>query len=405
MIEIKIQKNALSSALAVVTKASRSNGLIPVYELIRLEVSAGRLTFSCFNGEFAACGRIPVIGMEAGYACVNAATLREVVQTMNGEITLRILPDQVHLECGASKTTLHTQEGELPVVGMEDGLESLMLSGADLKKLGSVAVFASTDSARSALQTVHLSIFQDEHSFTLLRAQSADGFTLGRLSVIAESSPELDSRLETNRAKNERMSILMPAVFMRTLASVVAAEDQVQLNLNKDTRASFHITGEGRDFCLDTALMDDSFPESSIEDILTKAMKSNGGELVIACSELDKAMKQVAAMGTRSMFFKTFAGVIRTASHESEYGQAKNVLQGTATGSDVAIWLNVDFLARVTKISSGTLEIKVSGSINPALVRVEDLTVLIMPIHVEGDPFEKDQAIPVSFDLPAEVAA
>jgi DNA polymerase III sliding clamp (beta) subunit (PCNA family) len=59
MIELKIQQESLAVALNVVTRASKPNSLAPVFELVRLEASAGRLVLSCFNGEFAACGSLP----------------------------------------------------------------------------------------------------------------------------------------------------------------------------------------------------------------------------------------------------------------------------------------------------------------------------------------------------------
>ena len=89
MIELTIQQNSLAAALNVVTRASKQGGLVPAFELVRLEASSGRLTLTCFNGEFAASGYIPAQCQDLASACVNAGTLREVVQAVEGEVTLR----------------------------------------------------------------------------------------------------------------------------------------------------------------------------------------------------------------------------------------------------------------------------------------------------------------------------
>ena len=83
MIELTILQNTLAEALNIVTRASKPSGLAPAFELVRLDASTGRLTLSCFNGEFAACGTIPAQCLDLASTCVNAATLREVVQTVN----------------------------------------------------------------------------------------------------------------------------------------------------------------------------------------------------------------------------------------------------------------------------------------------------------------------------------
>ena len=104
MIELTIQQNSLAAALNVVTRASKQGGLVPAFELVRLEASSGRLTLTCFNGEFAANGYIPAQCQDLASACVNAGTLREVVQAVEGEVTLRFDESDLRLASGSNNT-------------------------------------------------------------------------------------------------------------------------------------------------------------------------------------------------------------------------------------------------------------------------------------------------------------
>ena len=63
----------------------------------------------------------------------------------------------------------------------------------------------------------------------------------------------------------------------------------------KGGRASFRITAEGRDYLLDSALMGEGFPESGVEDVLSKALAISGAELILNPSDLERAIRQVAA--------------------------------------------------------------------------------------------------------------
>ena len=402
MIELTIQQNALAAALNIVTRASKPSGLVSAFELVRLEASASRLTLSCFNGEFAAIGTIPAQCLDLASACVNAATLREVVQAVDGEVTLRFDESDLRLACGSNKTCLRTSAESLPAIEAIQNGEAVPLTGKDLRRLAGVAPFASTDDTRPALQTVHLSFFKDEHGQPVLQAQAADGFSLGRIRLPVQLPPELDARMAGDNPRLNRVVALLPAAFVRMLAMVIEVDDQVFLYVHpKGGRASFRITGEGRDYLLDSALVGEGFPESGVEDLLSKAQAGTGAELTLKPANLERVIRQVAAMGTKQMFLKATNGLIRAASEETQYGQAKNVLQGNVSGGDAQVWLNAEYLTRLTKASGAKLTIKVGKPQAAVRVRSGDLVALIMPLICTSDPFENETAIPISFEQAA----
>lgn len=406
MIELIIQQDSLAAALNVVTRASRPNSLAPVFELVRLEASAGRLILSCFNGEFAACGTLPAQCPDMASACVNAATLREVVQTISGEVTLRFGEADLRLECGSHKSSLRTSTESLPIIEELNRGEAISLSGKDLRRLAGIALFASNDEARPPLQAVHLSLFKDGQGAPILQAQAADGFSLGRLRLPVELPPELETRLTGDNPQQNRLVALLPVAFVRMLATVVEADDQVLVHVYpKGGRASFRVTGEGRDYLLDSALMGEGFPESGVEDVLSKALAGTGTSLILNTADVERAIRQVAAMGTKQMFLKVTNSLLRAASEDTQFGQTKNVLPAQVSGPDVQVWLNADYLTRILKAAHGELTLKVGKSQEAVLIRSGELVALIMPLVCAADPFENETAIPISLTQAVSVAA
>lgn len=408
MIELTIQQNTLAAALNIVTRASRPNGLATSFELVRLDASPGRLTLSCFNGEFAASGSLPAQSLDMASACVNAATLREVVQAVSGEVNLHFGETDLRLECGPTKTSLRVSADPLPAIEAVAHGDAVSLSGKTLRRLAGLAQFASNDDMRPALQAIHLAIFKDGQGQPVLQAQAADGFAFGRVRANVELPLELESRLAAGDPGQNRMVALFPVAFVRMLAAVVEAEDQVLFQAYpKGGRASFRITAEGRDYLLDSALLGDGFPENGVEEVLSKALAVTGAELTLNPADIERAIRQVAAMGTKQMFLKITNGLLRAASEDTQFGQTKNILPAKVSGPDAQVWLNADYLTRILKASSGELTIKVGKPQEPVLVKSGDLVALIMPLLCATDPFENETAIPIPFDqvAPACISA
>ena len=86
------------------------------------------------------------------------------------------------------------------------------------------------------------------------------------------------------------------------------------------------------------------------------------------------------------------------ASAETEVGQARNILEGTASGSDAQVWLSAAFLKRASDACKGEIALRISEEKKPVLLEEGSFTGLIMPILSDGakDPFaEEDEALPL----------
>ena len=106
----------------------------------------------------------------------------------------------------------------------------------------------------------------------------------------------------------------------------------------------------------------------------------------------------VNAMGTQSTFIKASSGMVKIASAETETGQARNILEGSASGEDASLWLSAAFLKRAVEAVKGELVMRIAGGVKPILVEAGNFTAVIMPMMVEGgkDPFPEDEAIAIS---------
>ncbi|MDP2324846.1 MAG: hypothetical protein Q8N51_12560, partial [Gammaproteobacteria bacterium] len=88
---ITIGQDLFHAALNAVTRASTKSTLMAAFALVRLDVStAGILHLSCFNGETAVRASANVDCSEDLLVCVDAATLKAVVETLAGPLRLQV---------------------------------------------------------------------------------------------------------------------------------------------------------------------------------------------------------------------------------------------------------------------------------------------------------------------------
>jgi DNA polymerase III sliding clamp (beta) subunit (PCNA family) len=103
-------------------------------------------------------------------------------------------------------------------------------------------------------------------------------------------------------------------------------------------------------------------------------------------------------MNAQSAFIKATGGGVKMASAETDTGQARNIIDGTASGEDISIWASAAYLKRAIEASRGELVLRISGKQKPILLEAAGFTAIIMPMLVEGnkDPFPEDEALAIS---------
>jgi DNA polymerase III sliding clamp (beta) subunit (PCNA family) len=380
---ITIQQEILYNALNSVTRASIKNSLAAL-SLVRIDAhSNGIVYLSCFNGETAARCIVHANCNEPLSVCVDAMTFKAVVETLASEIQLFVEETSLVIQSSTNRTTLRIVKEDLPVIGEENIQILAVLPGTIWKSVARVLPFASTDNSRLILQVLHLALTRDT-----LTAQTADGYSAGCVS-------------ESIEGPHQAVSVCLPISFARLFSSLVEDRDTLRIGTSGENRYIFQITDtdDAKDLTLATVTSAENFPAAQITSLISDARKTSVAHLTIQQTSLSQSIRMVNAMGTQSTFIKAVDGVIKIASAETETGQGRNILDGTASGGNMSVWLSATFLKRAVDGCKGELSMKIAGGQKPVLVAAGSFTAVIMPMLVEGqkDPFlAEEQGIAIS---------
>jgi len=381
---ITLQQDLLHSALNAVTRASTKSTLMAAFALVRLDVNTdGILHLSCFNGETAARSTLNVDCSEDLSVCVDAATLKAVVETLAGQIRLHVDGTALVIQQGTSnRTSLRIVDEPLPVIGDESIQTIATFSGTIFRSLMRALPFASTDDSRAVLQVIHLILDSDT-----VMAQTADGYSAGLV-------------LENIEAPTNQTSVSLPLSSARLLSMLVEDRDTVRMGTSGENRYIFQITNsdDSKDLTLATVTADGNFPSEQIKTLIDDARQNAIATLQIQQQSLVQSIRMVNAMGTQSTFIKAVNGVAKIASAETETGQGRNILEGTASGENTQAWLSAAFLKRAAEACKGELVMRITNGTKPILIEAGSFTAVIMPMMVEGskDPFPEDEAIAIT---------
>ena len=379
---ITISQDILRVALNAVTRASQKN-VLPAFSLVRLDADVqGQLSLACFNGESAARSIVQVACDEDLSVCVDAQTLNAVVETLTGPIQISVEGNSFLLNSQANRTALRIVDEQLPVIGEESIQTLATLSGSILRSLLRVLPFASTDGSRVALQVVHLTVEKDS-----ILAQAADGFSAG-------------SVCENVQGIQKETTLSLPWSFARLLTTLVEEHDTVRIGTSGPNRVLFQITNaeQAKDLTLATVTGAENFPAAQIGTLIEQSRNDVRAHLTVQQTSLMQTIRMVQAMGTHNTFIKALGGSVKMASEETPTGQARNILDGTASGEDASAWLSSAFLKRAAESCKGEITLKLADGKKPVLLEAGAFTVLIMPLLIEGakDPFPEEEALAIS---------
>jgi DNA polymerase III sliding clamp (beta) subunit (PCNA family) len=343
------------------------------------------LTVSCFNGETAARAMTSAQCDEDLSACVDAMTLKAIVETLAGEIQLLTEGSTLVLQSSSNRTTLRLSEEDLPIITDEKEKTLAVMPGSILRSLARTLPFASSDAARMMLQVLHLTF--DAHEVI---AQTADGYSAALVHETVEGSPE-------------RMQVAIPIGVARLLATLVDDKDRVSVQTSGDKRYLFHIRNEdaSKDLTLATVTGSENFPAEQIGQLVLNSQCNAIATLNVQQPSLTQTVRMVHAMNSQSTFIKAWNGTVKMASTETDTGQARNILEGNASGENTTVWLSASYLKRACEACKGELILRLSGKQKPVLIENGSFAAVIMPMLVEDakDPFPEDEGIAIM--LPA----
>jgi DNA polymerase III sliding clamp (beta) subunit (PCNA family) len=380
---ITIQQESLFAALNAVARASLKSSLMAAFSLVRLDASPnGALSLSCFNGETAARALTLAACDDGLSVCVDAQTLRDVVETLAGEIQIGLDEKAVILKNGANRTTLRIVEESIPTIGQEDIQVIASLPGSLLRSLLRALPFASADDTRPNLQVLHLTFSEEAAT-----ARGADGFTVG---IVTENI----------QGPTQPVVLPLPGSVGRLLSGLVEEGDTVQVQSSGSNHYLFQVTNPNtaKSLTLASVAGPENFPAEQIEQLLAAARQEACTNFSISKHSLAQTVRMVAAMGTHAAFIKISNGAIKVASEETQVGQARNILEGETSGQDIQAWVSASLLKRAADACRSQITMRMSGEKKPLLVEEANFTALIMPLSPVGykDPFADDEAIPLT---------
>ena len=185
--------------------------------------------------------------------------------------------------------------------------------------------------------------------------------------------------------------------------------DKVSVQTSGENRYVFQIRNEdqNKNLTVETVTCAENFPAEQIKTLTDEARQNTIATLNVQQVNLAQTIRMVNAMNSQSAFIKATGGVVKMASAETETGQARNILEGTASGEDASLWVSATYLKRAAEGGRGELTIRISGAQKPMLVEAGGFTVIIMPILADGhkDPFSEDEVLAINLPEMNQVPA
>ena len=380
---ITLQQDLLQSALNAVTRASAKNSLQAAFALVQLNVTTnGVLYLSCFNGESAVRATVNVDCNEDLAVCVDAVTFKAVVETLTGSIRLHIDGTALVIQGATTRTALRIMDEALPMLDESDLHPLATCSGGTFRSLLRVLPFASTDESRAILQVMHL-MLESTNATTL----AADGYTAGQV-------------LEALEGPRDSTAISLPISCVRLLSSLIEERDIVRMGVSGSNRVLLQIRNaeSSKNLLLASVTLNGNFPAAQIQTLIGQARTNAIATLQVQQASLLQSIRMVNAMGTQSTFLKVVNGVAKIASAETGTGQARNILDATASGENTQAWLSALYLKRAADAIKGELTLRITGSTKPLMIESGNFLSVIMPMLSDGfkDPFPEDEAIAIS---------
>ena len=380
---ITLQQDLLQSALNAVTRASAKNSLQAAFALVQLNVTTnGVLYLSCFNGESAVRATVNVDCNEDLAVCVDAATLKAVVETLTGSIRLHIDGTALVIQGATTRTALRIMDEALPMLDESDLHPLATCSGGTFRSLLRVLPFASTDESRAILQVMHL-MLESTNATTL----AADGYTAGQV-------------LEALEGPRDSIAVSLPISCVRLLSTLIEERDTVRMGVSGSNRVLLQIRNaeSSKNLLLASVTLNGNFPAAQIQTLIGQARTNAIATLQVQQASLLQSIRMVNAMGTQSTFLKVVNGVAKIASAETGTGQARNILDATASGENTQAWLSALYLKRAADAIKGELTLRITGSTKPLMIESGNFLSVIMPMLSDGfkDPFPEDEAIAIS---------
>ncbi|AEB06134.1 DNA polymerase III, beta subunit [Coriobacterium glomerans PW2] len=237
--EFTVSQNALSEALAIVSKGVASASTLPILSGVLITAGDGVLEFQTSNYTISIRHRIAAHVEKDGSLVVPCKTLSNITKTLpDAPVRFQLVERQVNITCEKSTFRLNTLDAadfpEFPTYALESAVELPSRTLTDM--VARVWRVTSTDKARPILGGVHMTVENNT-----IRLVATDSFRLAVCDTQVETS-SLEGSFELNvpaDAFNDALTIMSE---QQTIL-VGATDTQVVFEAGDTTYVSRRIEG------------------------------------------------------------------------------------------------------------------------------------------------------------------
>jgi DNA polymerase III subunit beta len=363
-VKFRCEREVLADALATAGRAATGRtGTLPVLSGLRLELTGDLLTVTGTDLELTIQLQLTVGGEIDGGTVLPARLASDIVRSLpNGKVEVAIEEDEVKISGGRSQFGVRPLSlDDYPRLTTPASSAVTLDAAAFGDALRQVVRAASTDEARPILTGVLLAAENDG-----LRLVATDSYRLAVRDLPGVSVLGADQH------------VLVPARALNELQRLLGAGGEVTLRLG-ERDATFEVGGTR----LTTRLIEGQFP--NYRQLIPQ---SHPNSLTVEREPLLEAIRRVKilARDATPVRLRISADSVQLTAITQDVGNASEEIDATATGTDLTVAFNPDYLAAgVEALSTDQVVLSTIDGLKPAIVRgldSDDYLYLLMPVRV-----------------------
>ena len=360
----RCEREILAEALATAGRAATGRtGTLPVLSGLRLELTGDKLTVTGTDLDLTIQLELQVGGSADGGVVWPARLVSDIVRSLPaGKVEVAVDEDDVKISGGRSQFSVRPLSlDDYPRVPAPASSAVTLDAAAFGEALRQVVRAASTDEARPILTGVLLTAENDG-----LRLVATDSYRLAVRDLPGVSVLGADQK------------VLVPGRALAELQRLLGAGGELTLRLG-ERDATFEL-GTTR---LTTRLIEGEFP--NYRQLIPQ---SHPNTLTVDRNALLEAIRRVKilARDATPVRLQIAADGLKLTAITQDVGNATEELDATATGTDLMVAFNPDYLASgVEALDGDQITLSTIDGLKPAVVRGvdnQDYLYLLMPVRV-----------------------
>ena len=362
--KFRCERETLAEALATAGRAATGRtGTLPVLSGLRLELAGDQLTVTGTDLDLTIQLEITVGGERDGGVVLPARLSNDIVRSLPaGKVELDVTDQDVKISGGRSQFSVRPLSlDDYPRLASPASSAVTIDAAAFGEALRQVVRAASTDEARPIITGVLLTAENDG-----LRLVATDSYRLAVRDLPGVSVLGSDQK------------VLVPARALNELQRLLGLGEELVLRLG-ERDATFEI-GTTR---LTTRLIEGEFP--NYRQLIPA---SHPNVLTVEREPLLEAIRRVKilARDATPVRLRISADGLQLTAITQDVGNATEELDAIASGSDLTVAFNPDYLAAgVEAVGSEQITLSTLDALKPAVVRgvgSDDYLYLLMPVRV-----------------------